>query len=177
MAIKRADFPLPDVDDPLTGELFAGAARGELVIPRCEQCERFVWYPAEACPHCSGPLQWVPVSGDATLFSWAVVRRAFLPAFAEMVPFVTALVALVEDPAVRLCSYVVDVEPESLRADEPLRVTFRPLSFPTVPDKEVTVPVFTVALATTRHGPSPSFAEVPLAAPDAVQDEIGVAHS
>jgi len=32
MAIKRADFPLPDVADALTGEFFAGAARGELVI-------------------------------------------------------------------------------------------------------------------------------------------------
>jgi len=32
MAIKRADFPLPDVDDPLTREFFEGAARGELMI-------------------------------------------------------------------------------------------------------------------------------------------------
>ena len=148
MAIKRADFPLPDLDDPLTGEFFAGAARGELVIPRCGECGRFVWYPAAECPFCAaaeGALEWVPVSGDATLFSWAVVRRAFLPAFAEMVPFVTALVALAEDPAVRLCTYVVDTEPEQLRADAPLRVAFRPLSFPTVPDRAVTVPMFTVA--------------------------------
>jgi uncharacterized OB-fold protein len=148
MAITRAEFPLPDVDDPLTGELFAGAARGELVIPRCEQCERFVWYPAAECPACgSDHVRWVPVSGDATLFSWAVVRRPFLPAFAEMVPFVTALVALVEDPAVRLCSYIVDVKGDDvaqLRADAPLRVTFRPLSFPTVPDRAVTVPMFGV---------------------------------
>jgi uncharacterized OB-fold protein len=143
MAIKRADFPLPDVSDPLTAELFAGAARGELMIPRCEQCGTFVWYPAPECPTCgSGAVQWVPVSGDATLFSWAVVRRAFLPAFEEMVPFVTALVALVEDPSVRLCSYIVDAEPDSLTADAALHVTFRPLSFPTVPGKEVTVPMF-----------------------------------
>jgi uncharacterized protein len=147
MAIKRADFPLPDLDDPLTGEYFAGAARGELLIPRCNDCARFVWYPAAACPDCEGELQWVPVSGDATLFSWAVVRRPFLPAFAEMVPFVTALVALVEDPAVRLCSYVVDAEPSQLRAETQLRVTFRPLSFPTVPDRAVTIPVFTVEAA------------------------------
>jgi uncharacterized OB-fold protein len=145
MAIKRADFPLPDLDDPLTAEFFAGAARGELVIPRCEQCGRFVWYPAAECPFCNGGgLRWTPVSGDATLFSWAVVRRAFLPAFAEMVPFVTALVALAEDPAVRLCSYVVDIEPEQLRADSPLHVAFRPLSFPTVPNRAVTVPMFTL---------------------------------
>ena len=146
MAIKRADFPLPDLDDPLTGEFFAGAARGELVIPRCQACSRFVWYPAARCPGCEGALQWVPVSGAATLFSWAVVRRPFLPAFAEMVPFVTALVALVEDPGVRLCSYVVDAAPDELRADAALRVAFRPLSFPTVPDRSVTVPVFTVTL-------------------------------
>ena len=145
MAITRPDFPLPDLDDPLTGEFFAGAARGELVIPRCELCARLVWYPAAECPHGDGGVpRWTPVSGDATLFSWAVVRRAFLPAFADMVPFVTALVALAEDPAVRLCSYVVDVEPEQLRADAALRVAFRPLSFPTVPDRAVIVPVFTL---------------------------------
>jgi uncharacterized OB-fold protein len=145
MAIKRADFPLPDLDDRLTAEFFAGAARGELVIPRCGQCDRFVWYPAAECPFCSsGAPRWAPVSGDATLFSWAVVRRAFLPAFAEMVPFVTALVALDEDPSVRLCSYVVDVEPEELTPDVPLHVVFRPLTFPTVPDRAVTVPMFTL---------------------------------
>ncbi|MDQ1436169.1 MAG: hypothetical protein QOF59_2985, partial [Actinomycetota bacterium] len=27
MAIKRDDFPLPDVDDPLTAPFFAGAAQ------------------------------------------------------------------------------------------------------------------------------------------------------
>ena len=50
MALRRDDFPLPDVADPLTAAFFAGAARGELVIPRCEQCARFVWYPAPECP-------------------------------------------------------------------------------------------------------------------------------
>lgn len=143
MAIKRADFPLPDVTDPLTAEFFAGAARGELMIPRCSECGRYVWYPAAECPDCSSDgIRWVAVSGDATLFSWAVVRRAFLPAFEAVVPFVTALVALGEDPAVRLCTYIVDAEPDSLRADAPVRVTFRALSFPTVPDRSVIVPMF-----------------------------------
>jgi len=35
VAIKRDDFPLPDAAEPLTAPFFAGAARGELVIPRC----------------------------------------------------------------------------------------------------------------------------------------------
>ena len=142
MAIKRDDFPLPDVDDPLTAPFFAGAARGELVIPRCETCREYVWYPQEACPRDGGDLTWSAVSGRGTLFTWAVVRRAFLPAFADRVPFVTALVALDEDPAVRLCTYVVDTAPEQLVADAPVAVSFRPLEFTTVPGRSVIVPMF-----------------------------------
>jgi uncharacterized protein len=142
MAIRRDDFPLPDVDDPLAAPYFAGAARGELVITRCDACAAYVWYPAEQCPTCAGALTWTVVSGAGTLFSWAIVRRPFLPAFADRVPFVTALVAIAEDPAVRLPTYLVDADPSTLRADEPVRVTFRPLTFTTVPDKSVVVPMF-----------------------------------
>jgi uncharacterized protein len=142
VAIRRDDFPLPDVDDPLTAPYFAGAARGELVITRCDACGEYVWYPQPHYPHCEGPLTWVPISGAGTLFSWATVRRAFLPAFADRVPFVTALVAVAEDPAVRLPTYLVDADPETLRADEPVTVTFRPLEFSTVPGRSVVVPMF-----------------------------------
>jgi uncharacterized OB-fold protein len=142
MAITRADFPLPDVDDPITAPFFAGAARGELVVPRCDECGAYVWYPRDACPNDAGALTWSRVSGRGTLFSWTVVRRAFLPAFADQVPFVSALVALDEDPAVRMVTYIVDAEPDALRAGERVEVAFRPLAFSTVPDRSVTVPMF-----------------------------------
>ncbi|MGZ4688600.1 MAG: Zn-ribbon domain-containing OB-fold protein [Acidimicrobiia bacterium] len=142
MAIKRADFPLPDIEDPLTAEYFAAAARGELAIPRCAGCDRWVWYPEPTCPTCGGALQWRATSGTGRLFSWAVVRRPFLPAFAEMIPFVTALVALEEAPEVRIVSYVVDVEPDALSDGLPLVATYRELAFPTVPGRSVVVPMF-----------------------------------
>ena len=143
MAIKRADFPLPDLADPLIGEFFAAAARSELRIPRCGSCDRWCWYPEPVCPACDGELAWTATSGRGTLFSWAVVWRSFIPAFADVVPFVTALVALDEDPAVRVVTLVVDADPETLRAEMPMVVTFRPLRFATVPDREVIVPMFT----------------------------------
>jgi uncharacterized OB-fold protein len=146
MALKRADFPLPDLSDERTAEYFAGAARGQLVIPRCDACNRFVWYPETECPNCGGSaFTWTPVSGRGRMCSWTVVRRSFLPAFDEMVPFVTGLVSLEEDPAVRIVSYVVDCEPEALTADLPVEAVFRPLRFPTVPDQSVTVPMFVPA--------------------------------
>ena len=143
MAIKRADFPLPDLADPLVGEYFAAAARSELCIPRCGSCERWCWYPEPLCPACGGELAWTVTSGRAALFSWAVVRRAFLPAFADHFPFVTALVALDEAPAVRVVTLIVDCDASTLRAELPMDVTFRPLRFATVPDREVIVPMFT----------------------------------
>jgi uncharacterized OB-fold protein len=142
VAITRADFPLPDLTDPLVAPFYAGAERGELLIPRCGSCGAHVWYPQDACPADGGSLTWLPVSGRASLFTWVVVHRAFLPAFADKVPFVTALAALDEDPAVRLCTYVVDADPERLTADAPLEVVFRPLAFTTVPDRSVVVPMF-----------------------------------
>lgn len=145
MAITREDFPLPDVDDPVVGEYFTAAARGELCVPRCIGCSRWCWYPKPACPQCGSNLEWTTTSGRGALFSWAVVERAFLPAFAEMVPFVTALVALEEDPVVRLVTVVVDADPNTLVADQLVVATFRPLRFPTVPGREVVVPMFTPA--------------------------------
>ncbi len=146
MAIKRADFPLPDLTDERTAPFFACAARGELVIPRCEACGTLAWYPMPACDVCGGPsFTWTAVSGRGRLFSWTVVERAFLPAFEDRVPFVSGLVALDDDPRVRIVSYVVDCEADMLTGDMPVVATFRPLRFRTVPDREVVVPMFVPA--------------------------------
>jgi uncharacterized OB-fold protein len=147
MAIKRADFPLPDLGDERTAEFFAGARRGELLVPRCDACGSLCWYPSSECDRCDGTsFTWSRVSGRGRLFSWAVVHRPFLPAFSELVPFVSGLVALDDDPSVRIVSYIVDAPADELVADQPLEVVFRPLRFPTVPGREVVVPMFAPAV-------------------------------
>lgn len=126
----RAAFPLPDLAWEPTRPFWEAAARGEVVIPRCAGCAAWIWYPQPRCPGCGGQeLAWTAISGRGTLFSWAVVRRVFVPAFAGEVPYVTGLVSLAEDPAVRLVTRLVDCSPESLRVDLPVRVVFRPLCF------------------------------------------------
>jgi uncharacterized OB-fold protein len=141
--MKTASFPLPDTAWEGTRGFWEAAAREELAIPRCAACRRYQWYPRERCPACGGAdLPWTPVSGRGTLFSWAVVRRALVSAFAEKVPYVTGLVALAEEPAVRLVTNVVDCEPEALRAELPMRVVFRPLVFPKLTQR-VMAPMFT----------------------------------
>jgi uncharacterized OB-fold protein len=122
---------LPDPSFEPTRGFWEAAQREELAIPRCDACGRYTWYPAPRCAHCDAErLTWTRVSGRATLFSWALVTRALFEAFAEKTPYVTALVALEEDPAVRLVTTLVDCDSRTLRADQPVVVTFRMLEFP-----------------------------------------------
>ncbi len=122
---------LPDPTWEPTRGFWEAAQREELAIPRCDACGRYTWYPAPRCAHCDAEqLQWTPVSGHATLFSWTLVTRSLFKAFADKTPYVTGLVALDEDPAVRLVTTLVDCDPEALHTDLPVVVTFRKLEFP-----------------------------------------------
>ena len=141
----RAEFPLPDTTWEPAAEYWAGASRGELRIPQCNNCGRYHWYPKRECGFCGGDaFAWTTMSGRGTLFSWVVVTHAFLPQFADLVPFVPALVALDEDPAVRIPTRMVDCEPDALTFEMPVHVVFRPLRFAGV-DGEVTAPLFAPA--------------------------------
>jgi hypothetical protein len=143
----RDDFPLPDTDWEPTRPFWAAAARGVLAVTRCDLCARYVWYPDGRCRHCGGDrLTWTAVSGRGKLFSWSVVHRAFIPQLADLVPFVTGLVEIDEDPAVRIVTRIVDCAPETLAVDMPVRVVFRPLRFAGVAG-EVQAPLFAPATA------------------------------
>jgi uncharacterized protein len=139
----RDDFPLPDTDWPPTAPFWAAAARHTIAIPRCDACGRYLWYPEGPCRPCGATTHtWTTVSGRGRLFSWSVIHRAFIPQFAADVPFVTALVALDEDPAVRLATRIVDAAPTALEVDMPVTAVFRPLTVPGR-DRQVIAPLFT----------------------------------
>ena len=125
----KARTALPDTEWEPTHEFWAAAARGVLSIPRCESCQKYVWYPQPACRHCGAEnIRWVSVSGRGTLFSWAVVERALFEPFATKAPYVPGLVALDEDPSVRIVTNIVDCEPQAVAVDMPLEVTFDDVS-------------------------------------------------
>ena len=134
-------FPLPELDEPLTAPFWAAAADERLVLPRCGGCDRWAWYPVGGT---CGPLVWHEVAGEGRLVSFAVVRHAFLPAYAGHLPFATGLVELDAAPGVRLATRLVDVEVDALVPDLPVRVTFRPLTFDGV-DGAVLAPLFRLA--------------------------------
>lgn len=138
----REGFPLPDVEWGPTREYWAGAAAGELRMPRCAGCHRFAWYPAGACRECGGEeVVWEAVSGRGKLFTWVVLEHAFLPQYANNLPFVSALVTLDEDERVRVPTRIVDSAPADLEIGQPVEVCFQPLRFEGV-EGEVMAPLF-----------------------------------
>lgn len=125
--------PLPD-PDTLTAPYWRHAREGRLALPRCNDCGRHHFYPRPACPHCGGrQLEWVPVSGRGSIYSFSVVHRAPGPTFADDVPYVVAIVRIEEGP--HLFSRI-DADPRTVAIGQPVRVGFDPVC------DEISLPVF-----------------------------------
>jgi uncharacterized OB-fold protein len=98
---------LPSLDD-VNRPFWTGGARGELLIQRCVECERWVHPPTSTCGACGGTLRPEPVRGTGTLFTWTVNHQPFHPDVAP--PYVVAIVVLDEADDLRLATNLVHVE-------------------------------------------------------------------
>lgn len=100
-----------------------GLRARELRLQQCADCSRYVFYPRAACPYClSERLDWTLASGRGRVYSFTIVRRAMNPAFVEDVPYVYAIVELVEGP--RVTTNVVGCLPEAVRVDMPVKAVY-----------------------------------------------------
>lgn len=114
--------PVPQ-PDAVTRPFWDGCARRELLYQQCGRCAHRWLPPSVACPRCwADDVDWARASGEATVFSFAVYRRAYHPAFAASLPYVVAAVELAEGP--RLLSNVVGAPPEKLRVGTRVRLEF-----------------------------------------------------
>jgi uncharacterized OB-fold protein len=118
------DKPVP-IPDRFSAFYWEGAARGELLIQRCDSCERFQFPPSVVCEQCqSRELTPTKVSGRGSLYARTVLHQAFHPAFVGSTPYTVALVELDDAPGVRVLTNIVNADPGQLRAGDPLEVTF-----------------------------------------------------
>ena len=99
--------PLPQIT-PLTQPFWEATANKRLVIQRCSNCGVFVWCPHPSCTECgSDSLEWKPVSGHGTVFSFTIIRHVLERrgrGFENDVPYIIAWINLDEGP--RFCSNV-----------------------------------------------------------------------
>ena len=126
--------PLPTVAGE-TKAFWDSCRRGQLVIQYCEGCDEYQWYPRGICADCWGEsVRWVQSSGRGTVWTYTVTYQNRTPGFAEMVPYVLALVELEE--GVRMFTNIVDCNPRDVYIGMPVEVTFQTAT------PQITIPYF-----------------------------------
>lgn len=116
------DKPLPH-PTPISAPFWEGLTAHRIRLQRCNDCAHWIFYPRAHCPHCfSNDLSWHDVSGEGTLLTYTVSHIPTLPAFADELPQMLAVVALKEGPHVN--TTLVDVQPSDLRIDMPVKPVF-----------------------------------------------------
>jgi uncharacterized OB-fold protein len=112
-ALQGLPLPVPDAD---TKPFWDGTARDELLVQRCMSCSTWTWQPRPVCSVCGSlELAWTPVAGSGRVITWTVPRPPVLPALAELVPFVIAVVEL--DEGVRMIGMLVGDDGLPLRTE------------------------------------------------------------
>ena len=92
---------------------------------------------ADICPSCfSRDTTWTRSSGKGSIFTFAIVHRASIPAFRDDSPYVIAIVELEEGP--RMPTNIVNIEPDpkNVRIGMPVEVLFEDIS------DEISLPKF-----------------------------------
>ena len=109
-------IPAPSVS--VETQAFWNAAReGRFVVPTCTACGRAHWYPRAICPFCSsGEIAWRDASGQGTIYTFSVMRRA-------REPYVIAYVTLAEGPT--MMTNIVDCDFDRLHIGQPVSVVFK----------------------------------------------------
>ncbi|GAB7032873.1 OB-fold domain-containing protein [Streptomyces sp. NPDC021749] len=132
----------PVVDDD-GAPFWEYAARGELRVQCCTDCDQLRFPPRPCCPHCqSFGSHWRKMSGRGRIWSYVVPHPPLLPAYADLPGYNAVVVELAEAPRIRLVGNLVtaadaplnSVAPERLRIGAPVKAVFH------TPPEGMTVP-------------------------------------
>ena len=119
MAYVQRKVPFVGTPDtnPETRPFFDGCAKGKLVLSRCKDTGKYIWYPRGISPFTFGPVEWVEVSGKGKIYTFSVMERA-------NPPYAIAYVELDEGP--KMMTNIVDCDFKSLKIGQPVQVKFVP---------------------------------------------------
>jgi uncharacterized OB-fold protein len=139
-----------------TEAFWRSGADGRLRVARCTTCGKRMHPPLPICARCRGrDIEMAEVSGKAVVVGFTVNAQPFLPGYPP--PYVVAIVALDEDPDVRLTTNIVGCDPPAVHVGMRVRVIFEQV-------EEVWLPLFEPDLDAAREpGPVPQPRDVGVA--------------
>jgi acetyl-CoA acetyltransferase/uncharacterized OB-fold protein len=138
--------PLPQLT-PEVKFFWTAGAEGVLRFRRCEDCEGLQHPPGPICRNCgSDRLVVSAVSGTGVVAGFTINQHEWISDFVP--PYIVAIVAIDEDPRVRLTTNLVEVEAAEIAVGSRVEVRF-------VHVEDVWLPVFTLRRDEMEAGPLP----------------------
>lgn len=126
--------PLPHITE-ISKKFWQATKKHKLLIQRCPDCGKNVFYPKRYCPNClSDRLEWIETKGRGKVYSFSVCLSNAAPGFENDVPYTVAVVDLEE--GVRVLTHIIDCKQEDLKCDMEVEVVFDDVT------EEITLPKF-----------------------------------
>ncbi|MFT4041764.1 MAG: OB-fold domain-containing protein [Gordonia sp. (in: high G+C Gram-positive bacteria)] len=147
-------------------------ADGVLRFATCSDCGRRAHPHPPICPQCRGrDLTSTAVSGKAVVVGVTVNEQQWLPKFPP--PYVIAIVAIDEDPNVRLTTNIVNCDPSEVVVGTRVRVLFEQV------DTDVWLPLFEPDPDADGPGPIPEIDDNrqhvrPMASPGKFESKVAI---
>ena len=114
---RKVSFTGTPDTNPETKPFWDGCMARKLIIPRCVDTGKYIWYPRAISPFTFGATEWVEVSGKGKIYSLSVMQRA-------EVPFAIAYVELAEGP--KMMTNIVDCDLDALKIGQDVTLKFVP---------------------------------------------------
>jgi uncharacterized OB-fold protein len=122
-APEIAHIPIPI--DAWSAPFWEGAARRELLVPRCGACGRHRWPSGPFCPQCqSQDVAWVP-AGAGHVYSFTIVPGPASTPGGVRPRIAPALIEFPQAGGVRIMGAIVDSPIEAIAIDHPVNVQWR----------------------------------------------------
>jgi len=110
---NKADYGYPQpVRSPDNAVYLDGWKEGKLMLQKCCECKKPIFFPRPMCPHCwSDQLEWIQSTGRGEVVSYSLIHRPNHPSFNDEVPI--ALAEIVLDEGVALLARVLEATPST----------------------------------------------------------------
>jgi uncharacterized OB-fold protein len=125
-AATRRPLPVPT---PVSAPYWAALRAHRIEVQYSPSTGQWVFYPRELAPgSLADDLQWRPISGLGTLYTWSLATRPVSPHFAADVSRLLAVVEWDEGP--RVTTELVDCDPARLQIGMRVEPVFHDLTDP-----------------------------------------------
>jgi hypothetical protein len=119
MSTPYTDRPIAaPLEDASTDTFWKATNEGNLLSRRCLSCGELHWYPRPICPFCQGDTQWESLSGNGTIYSFSITRKAG--------PITYAIAYVKLNEGITLLTNIVDCDLDTIFIGQKVKVVFKP---------------------------------------------------